>query len=62
MNEEISWRRLARVVERAGFSPEYYFIEDRASDVPLLWLLHRRRYRAAHAHLCRRWLRASSDT
>src|SRR5260370_38972011 len=22
------------VVERAGFSPEYYFIEDRASDVP----------------------------
>jgi hypothetical protein len=29
------------VVERAGFAPEYYFIEDRASDVPLLWLLHR---------------------
>jgi HD superfamily phosphohydrolase len=22
------------VIERAGFSPEYYFIEDRASDVP----------------------------
>jgi hypothetical protein len=22
------------VVERAGFEPEYYFIEDRASDVP----------------------------
>ena len=22
------------VVERAGFSPDYYFIEDRASDVP----------------------------
>ena len=23
-----------RVVEKAGFAPEYYFIEDRASDVP----------------------------
>ncbi|MGZ8846184.1 MAG: HD domain-containing protein [Pyrinomonadaceae bacterium] len=23
-----------RVVERAGFAPDYYFIEDRASDVP----------------------------
>lgn len=34
-NERKDFLAAARsVVERAGFSPEYYFIEDRASDVP----------------------------
>ena len=25
---------IEQAIERAGFNPEYYFIEDRASDVP----------------------------
>jgi len=35
MNERADFLDTARaVVARAGFAPEYYFIEDRASDVP----------------------------
>ena len=35
VNERADFLAAARgLVERAGFAPEYYFIEDRASDVP----------------------------
>lgn len=34
-DERVSFLKAARtVVEKAGFAPEYYFVEDRASDVP----------------------------
>jgi HD superfamily phosphohydrolase len=61
MNEEISWRRRATWLNEPD-SRLSITSSKIARGCSLLSLLHRRRDRATHAHLCRRWLRASPDT
>ena len=49
------------VVVRAGFDADYYFIEDRASDVPYYNYYTAEGAEPKRAHLRRGWLRASAD-